>query len=110
MKSFISAGFLRKLVPTARETMRNIFYDCIPVGGHLIVSFKGALHAMFELARTKTASSQVPDFRLFVFRRIYDSAVLRDLQIFWGDSIVQVSPTYAYRITGRAIGRPVRAY
>lgn len=57
MKSFISLGFLRKLVPTGRETMRNIFYDCVSVGGRLIVSFKIALHAAFELARTKTASS-----------------------------------------------------
>lgn len=28
--------------------MRNIFHDCIPVGGQLIVSFKAALHAASE--------------------------------------------------------------
>lgn len=58
------AGFRGKLVPTAPETMRNIFYDCIPVGGRLIVSFKVALHAsarasssQLQRARARTASS-----------------------------------------------------
>lgn len=60
-------GFRRKLVPTGRETMRNIFHDCIPVGGQLIVSFKAALHAASERSLAREQLRHTCPLSLFCF-------------------------------------------